>query len=72
MRDTIRQIGNVMSDMSAWNNPSVGRVYDKRYLAPTINTCSGGGKQPHIVVEVEDDKEVCSTTARSDRAWKAN
>lgn len=38
----IRQLGNVMDNMSAWNNPSVGRVYDKQGLAPTINTCSGG------------------------------
>lgn len=40
----IRQLGNVMDNMSAWNNPSVGRVYDKQGLAPTINTCSGGGQ----------------------------
>ena len=38
-----KQIGNIMQGMSAWDNPSVGRVYDKKYLAPTINTCSGGG-----------------------------
>lgn len=50
----IRQLGNVMDNMSAWNNPSVGRVYDKQGLAPTINTCSGGGKQPHIIVEVKE------------------
>lgn len=43
MEQTIKQLGNIMSEMSAWKNPSVGRVYDTKYLAPTINTCSGGG-----------------------------
>lgn len=37
----IVQIGNICADASAWANPSVGRVYDQRGLAPTIN--SGGG-----------------------------
>ena len=36
----IVQIGNICADASAWANPSVGRVYDQRGLAPTIN--SGG------------------------------
>ena len=51
-----KQIGNVMADMSAWSNPSVGRVYDKKGLCPTINTCGGGGKQPHIIVEVRSER----------------
>lgn len=41
MKIKTKQIGNVMADMSAWNNPSVGRVYDKEGLCPTINTCEG-------------------------------
>ncbi len=44
----IKQIGNVMADMSAWNNPSVGRVYDKRGICPTITTC-GGAVSSHIL-----------------------
>lgn len=55
MKQEIRQLGNVMTDMSAWSNPSVGRVYDKNYLCPTLNTCAGGGKQPHIIVEVKNE-----------------
>lgn len=42
MMTKTKQIGNVMADMSAWSNPSVGRVYDKKGLCPTINTCGGG------------------------------
>lgn len=36
----IRQIGNIMAGASAWDNPSTGRVYDQKGLAPTLN--SGG------------------------------
>ena len=36
----IVQIGNFMKGISAWDNPSVGRVYDQNFLAPTLN--SGG------------------------------
>lgn len=38
----VKQIGNILKGISAWDNPSVGRVYDQNYCAPTINTCSGG------------------------------
>ena len=40
----VKQIGNILKGISAWDNPSVGRVYDQNYCAPTINTCSGGGQ----------------------------
>lgn len=36
-----------MADMSAWSNPSVGRVYDKKGLCPTINTCGGWQAATH-------------------------
>lgn len=55
-----KQIGNVMADMSAWSNPSVGRVYDKKRAMPNDKHLWGGGKQPHIIVEVkENDRSNC-------------
>ena len=33
-----------------------GAVFDKNYLCPTITTCGGGGREPHIVMELENDK----------------
>lgn len=54
----IIQIGNIMKGVSAWDNPSVGRVYDKRGLAPTLNSSAGGGKQPYIVVEDKDGQDI--------------
>ena len=31
------------------NDPSVNRVYDSRFISPTINTMQGGNRQPMIV-----------------------
>jgi hypothetical protein len=55
----IVQIGNFMKGISAWDNPSVGRVYDQNFLAPTLNSGGGGGRQPYIIVEVEDAGNNC-------------
>lgn len=51
----IRQIGNIMSGASAWDNPSAGRVYDQKGLAPTLNSGGGGYRQPYIIVEVKNE-----------------
>ena len=46
----IIQIGNVYQ--TQFDNPTRGRVYSVRGLAPTINTC-GGGLQPMILESYE-------------------
>ena len=43
----IIQIGNVYQ--TQFDNPTRGRVYSVRGLAPTINTCGEGGLQPMIL-----------------------
>lgn len=52
MKETNREkrIGNLFG---ATGGNYAGNVYDKEYLAPTINTCGGGYREP-IVVEVEE------------------
>lgn len=43
------QVGNIMP--SKWGEQTnQGRVYNKYGLCPTLNTMSGGGRQPYIVV----------------------
>jgi len=64
MLTEVRQMGNIMANMSAWKNPSVGRVYDKCGICPTLNACVGGGGQPHIIVT----KIKGSTTVKKDTA----
>lgn len=44
------QVGNIYPDTPTFKNRTVGRVYDIEGLAPTINTCGGGGREPKIVV----------------------
>lgn len=57
----IVQLGNFMKGISAWENPSVGRVYDKNFLSPTLNSGGGGGRQPYIIVEVEEKEYEASS-----------
>ncbi|MBQ2396169.1 MAG: hypothetical protein II304_03875 [Bacteroidales bacterium] len=50
----IIQIGNIRDDTPKFRNPQCGRVYSIKGLAPTINTCQGGDRQPKIIVKVVD------------------
>lgn len=52
------QIGNVLE--GSFDNPTVGRVYDRKGLCPTLNTMNGGGKQPMIV-----EKIICGSRGRN-------
>ena len=53
----IIQIGNICKGKRAWDNPSAGRVYDQKGLAPTLTCAGGGSRQPYIVEEVKKDEE---------------
>ena len=50
-----RRIGNLWG---ATGGSFAGMVYDSKYLAPSITTAQGGGRQPHIVVK-ENRYGVC-------------
>ena len=55
----IIQIGNMRSDTKNFSNPQTGRVYSVNGIAPTLNTCQGGGREPKVLVEVDNMKIVC-------------
>ena len=44
------QVGNIYPDTDKFKNRTMGRVYDTEGIAPTINTCGGGGREPKVVV----------------------
>lgn len=44
---------------------SANRVYDKNGIAPTINTCGGGGLQPKIIDEVKSIGNLSETKTQS-------
>ena len=50
----IIQIGNLYDDASYFGgNPQRGRIYSADGISPTLNTCSGGGLEPKIIVSAE-------------------
>lgn len=48
----IKQLGNVVHTGN-WSNPQRGRVYSADGISPSLNTVSGGGLEPKIVVNDE-------------------
>ena len=44
----VKQMSNYETE-STWDNPQTGRVYSADGISPTLNTCSGGDRQPKIV-----------------------
>ena len=51
----IIQLGNMRKGTPRFSNPQTGRVYSIQGLAPTLNTCQGGDRQPKIIVKVDKD-----------------
>ena len=51
IRMKIIQLGNMRKGTPKFSNPQTGRVYSIDGIAPTINTCQGGEKEPKVVVK---------------------
>lgn len=47
----IIQLGNMIRK-SNFSNPQIGRIYSINGIAPTVNTCAGGQREPKIVTLV--------------------
>ena len=47
----IIQLGNMRKGTPKFSNPQTGRVYSIDGIAPTINTCQGGEREPKVVVK---------------------
>ena len=47
--NVVKQLGNISTDNSSWNNPQIGRIYSVEGISPTLNTCGGGQREPKIV-----------------------
>lgn len=48
----VHQLGNVSDSKSFGGNPQVGRVYATDGISPTLNTMTGGGREPKIAIPV--------------------
>lgn len=47
--NNVKQLGNISTDNSSWDNPQTGRIYSTEGISPTLNTCGGGQREPKIV-----------------------
>ncbi|MCD5531055.1 DNA cytosine methyltransferase [Lactobacillus delbrueckii subsp. lactis] len=61
----IVQIGNTSTSKSYGGNPTVGRTHSPGGIAPTLNTCNGGGRVPQIIT---DDLAIRRLTPRE--CWR--
>ena len=50
MMNKIIQMGNIQISNNNFSNPQVGRIYSAEGIAPTLNTCQGGGREPKVIV----------------------
>lgn len=49
--NSVFQVGSLVNQItSTRNNPSRERVYLIKGVCPTLNTMTGGGRQPYIIV----------------------
>lgn len=48
----VKQVGNISNSDSFGGNPQTGRVYDPEGLSPTLNTMTGGGREPKVAIPV--------------------
>lgn len=48
----VNQVGNVSDSNSFGGNPQTGRVYNPEGLSPTLNTMTGGGREPKVAIPV--------------------
>lgn len=44
------QLGNLVKKIKHFTNPQRGRVYSIDGICPTLNTCSGGGLEPKVLI----------------------
>lgn len=47
-----KQLGNICKTKNR-DNPNQGRVYDKDYLSPCLNSMGGGNRQPMVIDTVK-------------------
>ncbi|WP_405341619.1 DNA cytosine methyltransferase [Fibrobacter sp.] len=59
----ILQVGNIVKT-GQFDNPQRGRIYDPDGIAPTLNTCSGGGLEPKFVDRSHVDVRIRKLTPR--------
>lgn len=47
--NVVKQVGSITEGSGNWSNPQTGRIDSPSGVSPTLNTCSGGQREPKIV-----------------------
>lgn len=56
--NSIIQLGSIANQItSTRDNPQRYRVYHIDGIAPALNTAQGGGRNPYVVVQTNDDQD---------------
>ena len=53
----VMQVGNIMQEKN-FANPQCGRIYSTHGLSLTINTCSGGQREPKIINDMAEQRQI--------------
>lgn len=56
--DEIIQVGNIVDDTNiGFKNPQRGRVYSSDGISPALNCCEGGGLEPKIIEQNQNEEK---------------
>ena len=51
------EVGNLVPQTGKWKSPQRGRVFSPKGIAPSMDTCSGGNREPKILDDIYKDRE---------------
>lgn len=51
------EVGNLVPQTGKWMSPQRGRVFSPEGIAPSMDTCSGGNREPKIIDDIYKDRE---------------
>ena len=68
--DKVIQVMNIVDDTNkSFKNKQCGRIYSANGIAPTINTCGGGDREPKIITDMEEAKVINPLKGKTDKSW---
>ena len=51
------EVGNIVPQTGKWKSPQRGRVFSPEGISPSMDTCSGGNREPKIIDDIYKDRE---------------
>lgn len=51
------EVGNLVPQTGKWKSPQRGRVFSPEGISPSMDTCSGGNREPKIIDDIYKDRD---------------